>query len=244
MQSPLIAQSECQLIAIITPKGGIGKTTTAVNLGFGLNRLGKKVLLLDLTPHADLTNILGVNSKYNIYAALARKQKLKPVEILNGLSIIPSNSDLIRTEIELGSEYILRDMLEPLRASYDFIIIDCSISLGIGTVNAIAACDEIIIPVQREYSLNTLMHQLYKAKEFFKNNLKISGLLTNLFDFKGDSIKSITEKHEINLFNTSIRIDQALARAFESGTDIFSYDSNSNGAQDYFCLCHEIVCRH
>ena len=125
-----------KVISISNHKGGVGKTTSAINIGAGLNRLGKKILLIDLDPQVNLTQSLGlINQERNIYGALRGEYKLQPIEILKGLDVIPSTLDLSGAEVELssepGREYILKELIQPLRASYDFIIIDSPPSLGL-----------------------------------------------------------------------------------------------------------------
>lgn len=145
-----------KVISISNHKGGVGKTTSAINIGAGLNLLKKKVLLIDLDPQANLTQSLGLtNQERNIYGALKGEYKLEPITILKGLDIIPSTLDLSGAEIELssepGREYILKELIEPLRSSYDFIIIDSPPSLGLLTINSFTASDEILIPLQAQY---------------------------------------------------------------------------------------------
>ena len=145
-----------KVISISNHKGGVGKTTSAINIGAGLNILKKKVLLIDLDPQANLSQSLGlINEPINIYGALRGEYKLQPINIIKGLDLIPSTLDLSGAEVELssepGREYILKELIEPLRASYDFIIIDSPPSLGLLTINSFTASDEILIPLQAQY---------------------------------------------------------------------------------------------
>ena len=145
-----------RVIAISNHKGGVGKTTSALNIGAGLNSLGKKILLVDLDPQANLSQSLGITEpEINIYGALRGRYPLQPVEITEGLDLIPSTLDLSGAEVELtgeaGREYILKELIDPLRNSYDFILIDSPPSLGLLTINAFTASDEVYIPLQAQY---------------------------------------------------------------------------------------------
>ena len=145
-----------KVLSISNHKGGVGKTTSAINIGAGLNKLGKKVLLIDLDPQANLSQSLGlINQEKTIYGALKGEYKLEPVMVLKGLDVIPSTLDLSGAEIELssepGREYILKELIDNVRSSYDFIIIDSPPSLGLLTINSFTAADEILIPLQAQF---------------------------------------------------------------------------------------------
>ena len=171
-----------KIISISNHKGGVGKTTSAINIGAGLNILKKKVLLIDLDPQANLSQSLGLkNEPINIYGALRGEYNLQPIEILKGLDVIPSTLDLSGAEVELssepGREYILKELIEPLIASYDFIIIDSPPSLGLLTINAFTASDEILIPLQAQYlalqGLAKLVEVVDKIKGRLNKGLKV-----------------------------------------------------------------------
>ena len=145
-----------KVLSISNHKGGVGKTTSAINIGAALNNLGKKVLLIDLDPQANLTQSLGLtNQQRTIYGALKGEYKLEPISILKGFDIVPSTLDLSGAEIELsseaGREFILKELIDEVRTKYDFVIIDSPPSLGLLTINAFTAADEIIIPLQAQF---------------------------------------------------------------------------------------------
>jgi len=245
-----------KVISISNHKGGVGKTTSAINIGAGLNLLKKKVLLIDLDPQANLTQSLGLtNEAINIYGALRGEYKLQPIEILKGLDVIPSTLDLSGAEVELssepGREYILKELIEPLRASYDFIIIDSPPSLGLLTINSFTASDEILIPLQAQYlalqGLAKLVEVVDKIKQRLNKGLKVGGVFITQYDSRKvlnrDVVDTIQAHFNDEVFKTKIRDNIALAEAPSQGLDIFRYSSKSNGAEDYLALSKEILKR-
>ena len=243
-----------KVISISNHKGGVGKTTSAINIGAGLNLLKKKVLLIDLDPQANLTQSLGlINEPINIYGALRGEYKLQPIEIIKGLDIIPSTLDLSGAEIELssepGREYILKELIEPLRASYDFIIIDSPPSLGLLTINSFTASDEILIPLQAQYlalqGLAKLVEVVDKIKQRLNKGLKVGGVFITQYDSRKvlnrDVVDTIQAHFKDEVFKTKIRDNIALAEAPAQGLDIFRYSSKSYGAEDYLKLSKEIL---
>jgi chromosome partitioning protein len=245
-----------KVISISNHKGGVGKTTSAINIGAGLNLLKKKVLLIDLDPQANLTQSLGlINQDRNIYGALRGEYKLQPIEILKGLDIIPSTLDLSGAEIELssepGREYILKELIEPLRASYDFIIIDSPPSLGLLTINSFTASDEILIPLQAQYlalqGLAKLVEVVDKIKGRLNKGLKVGGVFITQYDSRKvlnrDVVDTIQAHFKDEVFKTKIRDNIALAEAPAQGLDIFRYSSKSYGAEDYLALSKEVLKR-
>ena len=245
-----------KVISISNHKGGVGKTTSAINIGAGLNKLGKKILLIDLDPQANLTQSLGlINQDRNIYGALRGEYKLQPIEILKGLDIIPSTLDLSGAEIELssepGREYILKELIEPLRSSYDFIIIDSPPSLGLLTINSFTASDEILIPLQAQYlalqGLAKLVEVVDKIKGRLNKGLKVGGVFITQYDnrkvLNRDVVETIQAHFKDEVFNTKIRDNIALAEAPAQGLDIFRYSSKSYGAEDYLALSKEVLKR-
>ena len=243
-----------KVISISNHKGGVGKTTSAINIGAGLNILKKKVLLIDLDPQANLSQSLGlINEPINIYGALRGEYKLQPIEILKGLDVIPSTLDLSGAEVELssepGREYILKELIEPLRASYDFIIIDSPPSLGLLTINSFTASDEILIPLQAQYlalqGLAKLVEVIDKIKRRLNKDLKIGGVFITQYDSRKvlnrDVVATIEAHFKDEVFSTKIRDNIALAEAPTQGVDIFRYNPKSYGAEDYLSLCREVL---
>ena len=245
-----------KVISISNHKGGVGKTTSAINIGAGLNILKKKVLLIDLDPQANLSQSLGlINEPINIYGALRGEYKLQPIEILKGLDVIPSTLDLSGAEVELssepGREYILKELIEPLRASYDFIIIDSPPSLGLLTINSFTASDEILIPLQAQYlalqGLAKLVEVVDKIKGRLNKGLKVGGVFITQYDSRKvlnrDVVETIQAHFKDQVFKTKVRDNIALAEAPSQGLDIFRYNSKSNGAEDYLALSKEVLKR-
>jgi chromosome partitioning protein len=245
-----------KVLSISNHKGGVGKTTSAINIGAGLNMLGKKVLLIDLDPQANLSQSLGlINQEKTIYGALKGEYKLQPVSVLKGLDVIPSTLDLSGAEIELssepGREYILKELIENVRGSYDYIIIDSPPSLGLLTINSFTAADEIIIPLQAQFlamqGLAKLVEVVEKIKSRLNKGLKIGGVFITQYDgrkvLNRDVVETINAHFKSEVFKTKIRDNIALAEAPAQGMDIFRYNAKSNGAEDYMDLAKEIIKR-
>lgn len=245
-----------KVISISNHKGGVGKTTSAINIGAALNNLGKKVLLIDLDPQANLTQSLGLtNQQRTIYGALKGDYKLEPVTILKGFDIVPSTLDLSGAEIELsseaGREFILKELIDEVRTKYDFIIIDSPPSLGLLTINAFTAADEIIIPLQAQFlamqGLAKLVEVVDKIKSRLNKGLKVGGVFITQYDSRKvlnrDVNETINEHFKSEVFKTKVRDNIALAEAPAQGLDIFRYNAKSKGAEDYLALAKEIVKR-
>lgn len=242
-----------KVISISNHKGGVGKTTSAINIGAGLNILGKKVLLVDLDPQANLSQSLNLtDQERTIYGAIRGEYRLEPVEVVKGLDVLPSTLDLSGAEVELsgeaGREYILRELLEPLRALYSYIIIDTPPSLGLLTINALTASDEVIIPLQAQYlalrGLTKLLEVIDKIKKRLNKGLRVGGVFITQYDnrkiLNRDVVATIEAHFREELFTTKIRDNIALAEAPTQGLDIFRYQPKSYGAEDYLSLCKEI----
>ena len=247
-----------KIIAMSNHKGGVGKTTSTVNIGAGLSggKNGKRVLLVDLDPQANLSQSLDVlKPETTIYGSLRGEYPLTPIEITPKLHLIASTLDLSGAEVELsseaGREYILRDLIEPLKKKYDYILIDCPPSLGLLTINALTAADQVYIPLQTQYlalqGLTKLIEVVDKIKKRLNKRLDLGGVILTQFDARKtldrDVAASIESHFKSKVFKTRIRNTVALAEAPSQGKDIFSYDSNSMGATDYSELCHEILQR-
>ena len=248
-----------KVICISNHKGGVGKTTSTLNIGAGLNILGKKVLLIDLDPQANLSQSLGlIEQEPNIYsylkeAASNSKGSIVPVSVLKGFDIIPSTLDLSGAEVEMsaeaGREYILRELIEPIRSKYDYILIDSPPSLGLLTINAFTAADEILIPLQAQYlamqGLTKLLEVVDKIKNRLNKELKIKGVFITQYDkrkvLNRDVVSAIQSHFNDRVFTTMIRDNVALAEAPTQGLDIFRYNNKCNGAEDYLALCKEII---
>ena len=245
-----------KVISISNHKGGVGKTTSAINIGAGLQSLGKKILLIDLDPQANLSQSLGlIDQKKNIYGALRGEYKLQPINVASGLDVIPSTLDLSGAEVELsgeaGREFILRELIEPLKSSYDYILIDCPPSLGLLTINSFTASDEVFIPLQAQYlaiqGLSKLVEIIEKIKARLNKKLIVGGVFITQYDSRKvlnrDVVETIQANFKKEIFKTKIRDNVALAEAPTQGEDIFSYQPKSYGAEDYLALCREILKR-
>lgn len=245
------------VIALSNHKGGVGKTTTTANVGAALAALGKSVLLVDLDPQANLSQSLGhPNAQQTIYGALQGLYALPVLPIVQGLALCPSTLDLSGAEIELasepGREYLLAQLLEPLRPGFDFILIDCPPSLGLLTVNALAAADGLYIPLQPQYlatqGLAKLTQITQKVAQRLNKGLALEGIIITQYDSRKilnrDVVASLEEHFPGLVFTTKIRDNVALAEAPAQGLDIFRYSPRSYGAQDYLELSKEILSKH
>ena len=246
-----------RIIACSNHKGGVGKTTSVVNIGAGLARLKKTVLLVDMDPQANLTQSFGLkNPEFTIYESLKGEHELVPINVDNNLDIIASTLDLSGAEMELsseaGREYIFTELLEPFIDKYEYIIIDCPPSLGLLTINALTAANELFIPLQPHYlaikGLTKIIEVKDKVKKRLNKNLEITGVFVTQFDKRKilhrDVLDTINTYFQDKVFNTRIRDNIALAEAPSAGTDIFRYDPKCFGADDYMDLCKEIVERY
>jgi chromosome partitioning protein len=243
-----------KVISISNHKGGVLKTTSAINIGAGLNRLGKKVLLIDLDPQANLSQSLGVDEPAaTIYGAMRGRYKLQPIQIIKGLDIIASELHLSGAEVELanepGNKQILKKLIEPLRSSYDFILIDCPPAIGLLTINSFVASDMVIIPLQAQYlalqGLKKLTDLIEAIKESLNPELKLGGIIITLYDSRkilNKNVASTIEAHfKGKVFKTKIRDTISLAEAPTEGVDIFRYQPKSYGAEDYLSLAKEVL---
>lgn len=241
-------------IAISNHKGGVGKTTSSVNISAGLALKKKKVLVIDLDPQANLSQCLGVEeAEKTIYGSLRGDYDLEPLEVKKNLHLVPSCLDLAGIELEVGSkvarELILSKLIKKVEANYDYIIIDCPPSLGLIIVNAFAAVDSILIPLQAQFlalkGLDKLMDVINIVKENIKPDLDIDGVFITQYDkrkvLNRDIAESVKDYFGDKVFKTIINDNVALAEAPSSGTDIFEYAPASKGAEDYKSLVSEIL---
>lgn len=243
-----------RIISISNHKGGVGKTTSVVNIGAGLAERGKKVLVIDMDPQANMSVSLGVNTEENnIYQALKGVSQLIPTSVTKNLDAVPSTLDLSGAELELGNEpgreFILKELIEPLKGNYEYIIIDCPPSLGLLTINAFTAAEEVIIPIQPHFlaikGLSKILEVINKIKTRLNRKIEITGVFATMYDRRKilhkEVLDTIITYFQDRVFNVRVRENIALAEAPSAGLDIFRYDRNSNGAFDYMRLVKEII---
>ncbi len=243
-----------KIISIINHKGGVGKTTSAANIGAALKILGKKVLLIDIDPQANLTLHLGWDiDESNIYGAMNGKYPL-PIKQKEGFpDIVTSHLDLSAADIEFnneaGREFLLRELLVPIKKDYDYIIIDCPPSLGVLTLNALSTSDTIIMAVEPGrfaiVGMGKLFDVVKKVKSRVNQDLEKVFILITKTDSRKiihkDIIQTLHSTYEANTFNHVIRNNVAVEEAQMQGVDIFTYDSKSNAAEDYMNITKELI---
>ena len=251
-----------KIIAIANQKGGVGKTTTAVNLGAALGVLEKKVLLIDADPQANATSGLGVDVqsvKYGTYQLLEHSISVEDAILSTdspNLDLIPSHIDLVASEIELvdkaSREYMLKKALKDSIDQYDYVLLDCAPSLGLITLNSLVAADAVIIPIQCEYfaleGLGKLLNTIKSVQKLHNKDLDIEGLLLTMYDTRlrlSNQVVEEVKKHFGKMvFKTIIQRNIRLSEAPSFGEDIISYDASSRGAKSYLSLGSEIIKRN
>ena len=250
-----------KIIALTNQKGGVGKTTTTINLAASLATLEKTVLVVDADPQANASSGLGVDVQKlegSLYECLIGDATLKDVIYttdIDGLDIVPSHINLAGAEIEMLSlahrEEIIKKLLEPVRNDYDYILIDCSPSLGLITVNALTAADSVIIPVQCEYfaleGIAKLLNTIKLIKTKLNTQLEIEGFLLTMYDSRlrlANQIYDEVKRHFQELvFKTVIQRNVKLSEAPSHGIPAILYDPESNGAKNHLALANEIISR-
>ena len=244
-----------KIIAITNQKGGVGKTTTAINLGASLAVFGKKVLIVDIDPQANASSGLNAEREVCIYHALIGKKNLQslitPTEMEN-LFIIPSNISLIGAEIELknleNKEKILKKLLKELKG-FDYVLVDCPPSLGFLTINALVAANSVLVPVQCEYfameGLAQLLHTINLVKRTFNPPLRIEGILLTMHDKRNNLSKQVEMELKRHfpkyIFKTLIPRNVRLSEAPSFGKSVISYDIKCPGSQSYLSLAKEVL---
>ncbi len=251
-----------KIIAIANQKGGVGKTTTTVNLAASLGVLEKKVLLIDADPQANATSGLGIDVEsieLGTYQLLEHTKTASETIIETdspNVDLIPAHIDLVAIEIELVDkdkrEYMMRQAISALREQYDYILIDCAPSLGLLTLNALTAADSVIIPIQCEYfaleGLGKLLNTIKSIQKIHNPDLDIEGMLLTMFDSRlrlSNQVVEEVRKHFADMvFDTIIQRNVRLSEAPSYGESIIKYDASSKGAENYLNLANEMVKRN
>jgi chromosome partitioning protein len=248
-----------KVITIVNQKGGVGKTTTAINLAASLALAGQDILVIDTDPQGNLTSGLGISrdnldrSLYDVYAGRCEIGDALKMTTMEHLNILPSAMDLLGVEVELvgreGREHILCHAINSVRDGYKYIFVDCPPSLGLLTLNALVAADSVIIPVQCEYyaleGLGHLTSTLRRVRGSFNPNLEIEGILLTMFDARNnlsqEVAKEVRKHFGDRVYDTIIPRNVTLGEAPSYGKPVLLYDIRSKGAQSYLALAKEIL---
>lgn len=248
-----------RIIAIANQKGGVGKTTTAINLSASLASLGKKVLAIDMDPQGNMSSGLGVDKNevektvYDLIIGNIGIEECIYEEVIENLDVLPSNIDLSAAEIELidvdNKEYILRDEVNKVKEKYDFIIIDCPPALSMLTINAMTTSDSVLVPIQCEYyaleGLSQLIHTIELVQERLNPELEIEGVVFTMYDARTNLslqvVENVKDNLNQNIYKTIIPRNVRLAEAPSYGMPINLYDPKSKGTESYLLLAEEVI---
>lgn len=248
-----------KIIAITNQKGGVGKTTTSINVAACLADQGKKVLLVDMDPQGNASSGVGIirneleNTVYELLLGECSSEECKTDCAVDNLDVFPSNANLSGAEIDLigmdNREFILKEELEKIKDGYDFIIIDCPPALNLLTVNALVAADSVMVPIQCEYyaleGLTQLLHTINLVQERLNNKLEIDGVLFTMYDTRtnlsAEVVDNVRENIHLHIYGTIIPRNVRLAEAPSYGLPIHMYDKKSAGAEAYENLAKELI---
>lgn len=252
-----------KIIAVTNQKGGVGKTTTSVNLSAALAYMGKHVLLIDIDPQANATQGIGIDRsqlQYSVYDAIMQSEPMSKIVLqspVKNLDVVPANIDLAGIEIELsqvksGREQRLKQSLSEIAHQYDYVIIDCPPALGLLNTNALTAAHSVLIPVQCEYyaleGLTQLLNTILLTQSVFNEDLTIEGVLLTMLDLRTNLGVEVTQEvrkyFKEKVYDTAIPRNVRLSEAPSEGLNIFDYDAHSEGAKAYARLAKEVVKRN
>ena len=248
-----------RIIAIANQKGGVGKTTTAINLSACLADKGKKVLAVDMDPQGNMTSGLGLDKEFlekTVYDMIIGESDIEEVlqkETMENLDVLPTNIDLSAAEIELidveNKEFIVTNSIQKIRDNYDFVIIDCPPSLSMLTINAMTTADSVLVPIQCEYyaleGLSQLIHTVELVKDRLNPDLEIEGVVFTMYDARTNLslqvVENVKDNLQQNIYKTIIPRNIRLAEAPSYGMPINQYDPKSAGSESYMRLADEVI---